>query len=210
MKEEGFIQISYSLPEQERNERKESNSFLLFITIILSVLLLIGLARSFVFYSVMVDGPSMNKTLYTGDLLLVNRLISPERYGVVVFDAYGVDSSVSEAGSYYIKRVIAFEGEEVWAENGHIYIAYTDAEGNAVETELEDGAAYYSSAYYHLNISRRTVPEGCYFVLGDNRAVSKDSRSIGFIPKENVLGTVSDFVIENKDNIFVKIAVNLF
>ncbi|MBP5373073.1 MAG: signal peptidase I, partial [Clostridia bacterium] len=51
----------------------------------------------------------------------------------------------------------------------------------------------------------QTVPEGCYFVLGDNRRDSRDSRSFGCVPKEKVLGVVTDFVIENKDNVFLQI-----
>lgn len=195
--------------DNERIERENGRLIAVFIAIFVTVFLIVQILRNFVFFSVLVSGKSMNETLYTGDVLVANRLMSPSRYDVVVFDAYGVDKSVTEEGVLYIKRVVAFEGEEVWTEDGKVMYSYTNADGSVTEAVLEDENAYYSDPSYRLGFARQTVPKGCYFVLGDNRSVSRDSRSIGFIPKEKVLGVVSDFVIENKDDTLLQFFIGL-
>ena len=201
--------IGYSIAENERIERENRRLIIVFLTVFIVVLSAIQLMRSFVFMSVVVSGRSMNETMYTGDMLFALRLSEPDRYDVVVFNAYGVDQMVSEDGVLYIKRVIAFEGEEVWTKNGKVYYSTKNADGDIEEFELDDSCAYYYDPDYRLNIPRTTVPEGCYFVLGDNRAVSRDSRSIGCVPKEKVLGVVPQFAIDNKDDEIFKFFVSL-
>ena len=192
--------IGNTIIETERIERENTRLFVAFIMVFLAVIVAVQCLRNFVFLSVVVSGKSMNETLSTGDVLVADRLKEPSRYDVIVFNAYGVDKAVSEDGVLYIKRVVAFEGEDVWTEDGKVKYSRKNSDGTVTEYVLEDENAYYSDPNYKLSFARKTVPEGCYFVLGDNRLVSRDSRSIGFIPKENVLGVVSDFVIENKDS----------
>jgi len=122
-------------------------------------------------------GESMRPMLENGDLLLVDRISqyirTPKRGDMVVFQ-----SPVS--GQETIKRVIAFAGETVDIVSGKVYI---------------DGRALDESAYAAPddgNFSAVLVPEGCVFVLGDNRAQSADSRDprFGCIPLEAIEGTV--------------------
>ena len=169
--------IGYSITDSEKIERENRRLIIVFLMVFIVVLSAIQLMRSFVFLSVVVSGKSMNETMFTGDVLVALRLAEPDRYDVIVFNAYGVDRTVTEDGVLYIKRVVAFEGEEIWTENGKVFYSRETADGEKEEFMLDDDCAYYNSSDYHLNIPRQTVPEGCYFVLGDNRRDSRDSKS---------------------------------
>ena len=204
------IQIEYSIPERERIERSNRGQFFSFIVIFLSVLFIIGFCRNFVYYSVVVDGSSMETTLKSGDVLLVNKLISPKRYDVVILNAYGLSPAATNNPTFYIKRVIAVEGETVWASNNVIYCSHTNADGETVTETVEDKSAFYSSSYRQMNFSPVTVPEGCYFVLGDNRFNSTDSRIIGCVPRENIYGVVPDLIVNNKNSWWVSFLNYMF
>ncbi len=148
--------------------------YLLAVLIVVSLLLL---------RVVVVSGTSMNKTLLEGDYLLVlsNALYHEPKQGDVVV----VSKESFDNGSPIVKRVIATEGQTVDI-NFTLGIVYVD--GVALDepytntaTTLQEGVSF-----------PLTVDEGCIFVLGDNRAVSRDSRSpdIGQIAVEEVLGKV--------------------
>ena len=142
-----------------------------------------------------VDGDSMNKTLEHGDVLITNELFyEPSRGDIVVFHLNN---------EYYneplIKRVIATEGE--WIDikrsgNGLVVKIYA-----ADDTDFSDPFVYEDvHAYYSLLNTGWTglydypiqVPEGCVFVMGDNRWNSSDSRSdkVGFVDKRIIFGHV--------------------
>ena len=142
-----------------------------------------------------VDGDSMNKTLEHGDVLITNELFyEPSRGDIVVFHLNN---------EYYneplIKRVIATEGE--WIDikrsgNGLVVKIYA-----ADDTDFSDPFVYEDEyAYYSLLNTGWTglydypiqVPEGCVFVMGDNRWNSSDSRSdkVGFVDKRIIFGHV--------------------
>ena len=139
------------------------------------------LAYSLLFRVVTVSGPSMNTTLVDGDclLLLGNALAGePEHGDIIVASKKTYDSGVP-----IIKRVIATEGQtvDIDFQTGTVYV-----DGIALEerytstpTTRSEGVAF-----------PLTVDEGCIFVMGDNRDVSKDSRSpdIGLIDKREVVG----------------------
>jgi signal peptidase I len=140
-----------------------------------------------------VDGDSMNQTLQNGDMLITNEIFyEPSRGDIVVFHLNN---------EYYnkplIKRVIATEGE--WIDikrsgNGLIVKIY-----EADDTDFSDPLVYKDEhAYYSiLNTGWAglydypvQVPEGCVFVMGDNRWNSSDSRSdkVGFVDKRTIFG----------------------
>ena len=197
-------QIRDNITQNQLAERKSNRFFVALITFLFIVLIAVSYIRTFVFFSVRVSGTSMNQTLYSNDLLAVNRQLKPSRYDVVVIEAYGVDPLTVDKDTLYIKRVVALEGEDIWTVGGEVYYSYKDESGSVVEALLDDKNEYLRDGYY-LSIPRQTVPEGCYFVLGDNRRDSRDSRSFGCVPKEKVKGVVTDFIIENKDNVFLQI-----
>ena len=130
---------------------------------------------------VIVSGPSMNSTLIDGDyLLLLNSVFysQPKQGDIIV-----ASKDTFKDGEPIVKRVIATEGQEVDIdfEAGVVYV-----DGNALEepytltsTNLAEGMAF-----------PLTVADGCIFVMGDNRNVSKDSRNpeIGLVDTREVLG----------------------
>ncbi len=125
---------------------------------------------------------SMEPTYAAGDRLLVNRVsyrISSPKSGDVI--AFKPRSNVN--ASYSIKRVIAVPGDTIYIENGRIYVndeIYKDS----VSTDTIDNAGIASSPI--------TVGENQYFVLGDNRTASEDSRyeSIGLVSDQDILGKI--------------------
>ncbi len=137
---------------------------------------------SFVLRLINVSGPSMNPTLYEGNKMLVSDLFyKPKAGDVVVFK--NVDDNNEEKA--LVKRVIATEGQEINIDFEH-GIVYVD--GQPLEEE-------YAAEPIHNKldfIGHKTVPEGCVFVLGDNRNSSRDSRarSIGMVDERLIIGRV--------------------
>lgn len=131
------------------------------------------LLRTYVISFYRVQGPSMQPTLYTGERLFVNkigyRFAEVERFDIVVCHYPG-------AQEYYVKRVVALPGDTVSVENGVVYI-----NGEALEEE-------YVVNRDQANMAETVVPEDCYMVFGDNRANSMDSRSIGAIERDAIVG----------------------
>lgn len=122
----------------------------------------------------------MEPTFYNGNYLLVDELTyrfrAPERGEVVVFRYPGDEKS------FYIKRVIGLPGERVVFENGKVSV-YKDGERNILDEEY----VFKSPSSGSFDI---TLGENEFFVLGDNRNFSFDSRSWGPLPSENIIGVV--------------------
>ena len=136
--------------------------------------LVFGFVRPVVAAPSVVQGPSMQPTLETGDRVLVNKLGyrfgEPERGDVVLLHG--------EEGQLLIKRVAALPGETVAARDGEIYV---DGE------PLREPYAH-RAAPAMLTMEPTTVPPGHVYVLGDNRANSTDSRYFGPVPQERLVG----------------------
>lgn len=142
------------------------------------IIIVVILIRTFIITPVRVDGTSMNKTLKDGELLLLYRLAKIDRYDVVVLDLENED--------LIIKRVIGMPGETVEIKNNKIYIN---------DKEINDDYAYGETSDYE----KITLEKDEYFLLGDNRIVSKDSRVFGPVKKENIEGkTIVRFFPFNK------------
>lgn len=132
---------------------------------------------NFVFTLVNVSGASMEPTLQNKDVLFVFRLgYQPDNGDIVVFKPKG------DPDRYYIKRVIATEGQEIDISNGDVYI-----DGELLEEDYIKGITkLYSNTPYP-----QTVPEDHVFVLGDNRENSKDSRdsiTVGMVDEDLIAG----------------------
>lgn len=153
--------------------------------IVLSIIFFI--TQRFFFAPVMVDGDSMEPTLSDGDYLLLNKFSAVERFDIIVFPP------PDEADTQYIKRVIGMPGDAVEYRQDVLYLNGEPVNEAFLEDVPEDERIFYVSGNFSLLslLGEETVPEGQYFVLGDNRMNSRDSRSFGFIDEENVLGKVS-------------------
>lgn len=156
-------------------------------TIILAVIIAF-LIRAFLFTNYIVDGDSMLPSMHHGDRLVVNKLVyklyEPERFDIVVFHA---SSQVD-----YIKRIIGLPGDHVEYKNDVLYIngepydeSYLD------EMRPPNGERYTEDFTLQEIIGKETVPENTVFVLGDNRQNSTDSRNLGVIPLEQIVGEVN-------------------
>lgn len=149
------------------------------ILITLFLALLIFLLVQVTLQSCQVEGSCMEPNLYTGQRLLVNKASywfgGPQRGDVIIFH------STQDPDRNLVKRVIALPGEWVEMNNGKVYI--TDTNGDTFPLE-EPYIAEPAKDSYH----RTQVPDDCYFVLGDNRNLSSDSRSWGMLPRENIIG----------------------
>ncbi|MFC5649032.1 signal peptidase I [Paenibacillus solisilvae] len=155
--------------------------------------LLVLVIRYFLFAPFIVDGPSMQPTFYTGERLIVNKIIyevrKPKHGEVVVFH-------VPEEGRDFIKRVIGVPGDKVKLEGDNLYIngkkvdepylkqsiANAKAEGHIFNN---DGP---TANFPNENFTTDIVPEGYILAFGDNRPESKDSRIIGYVPMSHIVG----------------------
>jgi signal peptidase I len=133
---------------------------------------------TFGFQVARVEGQSMAPTLADQDRLIVNklryRLWSPQR-GDIVMLYYPLNPDKS-----FVKRVIAEEGDTVRIVDGRVYV-------NDVPLGDEYVPAEYRS---HDDWGPQVIPEGYYFVMGDHRNNSSDSRHWGMVPKKYILGKV--------------------
>jgi signal peptidase I len=145
--------------------------------------------RYFLFAPIVVDGLSMMPTLHDQNRMIVNKLSynigEPERFDIVVFHA--------PEQKDYIKRVIGLPGEHIEYKNDTLYINGEPIEENylkGAKGEIIDAPLTFDFELEEL-WGVKTVPEGHLFVMGDNRRFSKDSRSIGFVSMEEVIGKTS-------------------
>lgn len=157
--------------------------------IVLVAVSIIVVVRYFLIQPFVVKGASMEPSFYDKEYLIVDemtyRLRDPVRGEVVVFHppertAEGVYEASSQ---YYIKRVIGLPGETVEIRDGRVMISNA-AEPNGVVLDEAYTEEYTDG---HLRV---VVPAGAYFLMGDNRDASLDSRAIGVIPFENIIGRV--------------------
>jgi signal peptidase I len=144
---------------------------------------LVILIRWFIFAPFIVDGPSMEPNFHTGERLIVNKIIytirSPERGEVVVFHApSGVD---------YIKRVIALPGEKIRIQDNKVYVN-GEVLPEAYIQEAVDNEKSKTGRNYNADFQETTVAEGTVFVMGDNRINSSDSRMIGSVSYDKIVG----------------------
>ena len=135
--------------------------------------------RTYLFEPVSVDGESMLNTLNNHDFMIATKFDylggDPERFDIVICNYPNTDD-----GMYRVKRVIGLPGETIELRMGDLYIDGQFVEQNFEMTENE------------TNFGPFIVPQGHFFVMGDNRNNSKDSRSpmVGALPRDMIVGHV--------------------
>lgn len=167
-----------------RRKRKVNTALLKEIGIwtgeILAVMLIAVVLVLFIGFRIKVVGASMSPTLESGEEILVNRfrykIFSPKQNDLIVFLPNG-----NEKSHYYIKRVIACPGDKVQIKDGVVYVNGEKFDEKVAVANIENPL---------LAENEITVGEDEYFVLGDNRNNSEDSRyaSIGNVKKEYIVG----------------------
>lgn len=163
--------------EKERSTFRELGGWILYILIIIGLTYLIV---TYVGQRTRVSGSSMETTLSDGDNLIVDKLTyhfqEPKRYDIIVFPYKHEDKT------YYIKRIIGLPGETVQIIDGYVYINGEWLSSDIYGTEVMESA---QSAAEPI-----TLGEDEYFVLGDNRNHSSDSRdpSVGVLHRKDLIG----------------------
>lgn len=159
---------------------------------------------SYIFIITPVSGDSMMPNIKDGEHVLVRYNEKLERGKVVIVEVNEKDSIYSGETSYFIKRIIGMPGDSVKWENNKLYI-YNESEGlKGIYEEKYFEEGYFGNSYTNpfngtfeykdeFGIIKTTtvIPEGYYFVMGDNRPISNDSRDIGLIKEENIIGVAT-------------------
>jgi signal peptidase I len=143
------------------------------ISVILAIVMIV-----FVYQPVKVEGTSMMPGLTDQERIFINKYtykIGSGRIGrldpIVFYYPYDVTQS-------YIKRVIGLPGDTIAIDEGSVYVNGTKIEEPYVPAEYRD----------HRSLQKETVPPDMYFVLGDHRSSSNDSRIWGFVPRKQIYG----------------------
>lgn len=149
------------------NIKKILKDLVPYVIIIIAVILV----RTFIATPVRVNGSSMYPTLKGKEIMLLNKLGKIDRFDIVVL-------KIAEEEDNLIKRVIALPGESIEIMDNKIYI-----NGKELEDKYGMGNTY--------SIDKITLKDDEYFILGDNRVISMDSREFGPVKKEDIKGTTN-------------------
>ncbi len=180
-----------AMKEMEEDEKSETNwgkelrDWIVAIGIAVILALVI---RNYVFTLVKVQGQSMEPTLHNADRLYVNRFFyTPKKGDVIIF------VPESDPNRPYVKRVIATAGDSVYIDfkTGNVFVNGQLIDEPYVKEKTRNNGSYIMSLMQQGNYGPDApivIREGHIFVMGDNRNNSKDSRELGQIPLDEVLG----------------------
>lgn len=155
--------------------KKENKKDIISTVIIIAIIILI---RTFIITPVKVNGDSMDSTLKDKEVMILSKIDylfnDIKRFDIVVIK-YGDE--------HIIKRVIGLPGEILEYKNNTLYINGKIVKEKYLNEKTED--------FNIASLNYNTIPNNCYIVLGDNRDVSYDSRYIGCIDKDDILGSAN-------------------
>lgn len=173
------------MKEQEKEKEKFNlkEEIISWIQILVIAALIAFVLNRFIIANSRVPSASMENTIMTHDRVIGSRLTyyfnEPQRGDVVIF--YFPDDITEK--TYYVKRIIGMPGDTIDIRDGHVYL-------NGADTPLEE--PYIREAMKTPRELHYEVPEGCYFMMGDNRNHSSDSRAWQntFVKKEKIIAKV--------------------
>ena len=178
------MDYSDNLENQDRSRVQATVEFVweLFKVAIISLAIILPV-RYFLIQPFYVKGASMEPNFFDHEYLIVDeityRLSEPNRGDIVVFK-YPKDPS-----QFFIKRIVGLPGENVSIENGHIFIIQNDIKSLLAETYLAEGT---ETELPLQGYSRVSLGDDEYFLLGDNRTQSLDSRVFGPVKRDFIIG----------------------
>jgi signal peptidase I len=159
-----------------------------FLPVVIFAIAIAIIFRTVLFASYVVDGESMEPTLFDGNLLMVNKVVynleDVDRFDVIVFHANQQDD--------YVKRVIGLPGDKIEYKDDKLYINGKYIEEKFLEPyrNVNSNEPFTEDFTLEEITGNAEVPEGKLFVMGDNREDSLDSRSFGFISQKQLVGKV--------------------
>lgn len=158
------------------------------VVAIVAAVLIALFVRQFVFTLVKVQGASMEPSLQNNDRLYVNRMFyTPKKGDVVIF------KPATDPNRPYVKRVIATEGDTIYIDFalGKVYVNDKVIKEDYIKDKTREKGTYITKLIQSGNYSKDNpivIQPGYIFVLGDNRNNSKDSRHLGPVPIDEVMG----------------------
>ncbi len=162
-------------PERRKDARE-------WVVSIVTALIAVLIIRSFLFTIIRVDGSSMTDTLQHNDRLFVTvldmKLHGPDRFDVVI-------THYDDTRKEYVKRIIGLPGDTLEVRSGVLYV-----NGEAYEEPFLSPERIVNYSLPQYDFGPIEVPEGSYFVMGDNRDNSRDSRRVGFLSEDRIVGKV--------------------
>jgi signal peptidase I len=174
-----FFQLLLLVGGKEMSQQKKKNELWEWMKALVIALLLAFVFRYFLFAPIVVDGRSMDPTLHNQNRMIVNKFI----YKISDIDRFDIIVFAATEEKDYIKRVIGLPGETISYVNDKLYVNGK----HILEPYLEEHRKQ-DPHRFMTNFSEITVPEGHVFVLGDNRQHSKDSRHLGPISMDKIIG----------------------
>lgn len=163
---------------------KERNEIWEWVKAFLIAIVLAFVVRAFLMTPIEVKGASMEPTLHSQERMFVNKISEPKRFDIVVFHA--------NENEDFIKRVIGLPGDRVEYKDDVLYIngkPFEEPYLNESKKNITHGQLTGSFTLSETPVGSDVVPEGHVFVLGDNRRKSRDSRHIGAVPIDSIVGT---------------------
>jgi len=140
--------------------------------VFLLIVIMIILIRMYIMTPAVINGDSMEPTLHDGDIVFLYRNVNEINRFDIIVHSYQNDSLV--------KRVIGLPGEFIEYESNRLYVSQEYIPENFINADMDD--------FILTELSYNQIPENYYFLLGDNRNFSKDSRSIGLIHIDDIVG----------------------
>lgn len=173
--------------EMKKPEKKKKSALSEFVSFLFPIFLAFIVAillKTLVFANAVVPTGSMLNTIQKGDRIIASRLsykdTDPERYDIVIF------KFPDDESQFFVKRIIGLPNETVEIVNGVVYVTKTDGE----VIQLEDD--FVTNCEPIGDYGPFEVPEDCYFMLGDNRNSSHDSRfwDNKYVERDEIVGKV--------------------
>lgn len=181
------VEVKAEIKEEEpqTNWVKELRDWVVAILIAVVVAFVV---REFIFTLVKVDGASMEPSLQHNDRLYVNRMFyTPKKGDVIIFEP------ASDPGRPYVKRIIATEGDTIYIDfvAGKVYVNDEVIEEDYIKEKTKNPGTYVMNLMNTNSYSKDNpivIQPGYVFVMGDNRNNSTDSRHLGPVPVEEIMG----------------------